>query len=225
MTITSEDQGHEAEKEDAAEVGTDITAGVEAEVVREDGQEAEIGGGEAEAVVDQEAEGGRAPGPRIGRGMRGSQRRGSQKRLAMAKKPLRRKLLRMATLRMGLAMSRNGQGPGAVKGRDQSHAIGKGQGLDRAKDPRGLGPEIVGGGPGLETEGDPEAGQGIEKDPGLGITRVRRARGTGMRGRKSRGITTRRRRDTKIRRKKRPRQLTWRYPTLHERGIGNIIKL
>ena len=102
MIITSEDQEHEVEKEDAAEVGTDITVDVEVGVATEDGQEAEIEGEEAEAVAGQEAEGGHAPGPRIGRGMTGSQRRGSLKRLGMAKMPLRRKLLRMATQRMGL---------------------------------------------------------------------------------------------------------------------------
>jgi hypothetical protein len=218
MITTSEDPGPEVEIEDAAGVGTDITAGGGAEVVTEGGHEAETAGGEAEVVAGQEAREGLAPGQGTGRGTIGDPKRGIQRRVAMAKKLLsRRKLLRMAAQRMGLGISRKDQNPRAGKDEGQSHAIGKGQDHDRARDPRDQDPETAEDALGHVTEEGQDLGPGIGKDRGLGTTRVRRARGIGMKGRKSRGITTRRRRDTKIRRKKRPRQLTWRYPTHHER--------
>lgn len=223
MIITSEDQELEAGKEDAVGVRTDITAGEGAEVATEGDHEAENAGGEAGVVEGQEAGGGRVPGPRTGRGTRGSQRRGSPKKVAMARRLSRRKLLRMAARRMGPAMSRKSQDPKAGKEKDQSPAIEKGQGQDRVNDPRGLGPEIARGAQGLVTDEGRDPGQGIEEGLGLGITRVRRARGTGMKEKKSRGIMTRRRRATKTRKKKRPRQLTWRYPILREQGISAIL--
>lgn len=221
---TSEGPSPEAEIEDAVGVGTDISAGGGAEVATEDGHEAETAGGEAEVVVGQEARGGRAPGQGTGRGTRGSPRRGIRRRVAMAKKlSSRRKLLRMAAQRMGLAMSRKDQNPRAGKEKGQSHAIGKGQGRDHARDPRGQGQKIVEDAPGLVTEESLDPGPGIGKDLGLVITRARRARGTGTRGRRSRGITIRKRRDMRTRRKKRPRQLTWRYPILREEGKSAIL--
>lgn len=221
---TSEGPSPEAEIEDAVGVGTDISAGGGAEVATEDGHEAETAGGEAEVVVGQEARGGRAPGQGTGRGTRGSLRRGIRRRVAMAKKlSSRRKLLRMAAQRMGLAMSRKDQNPRAGKEKGQSHAIGKGQGRDHARDPRGQGQKIVEDAPGLVTEESLDPGPGIGKDLGLVITRARRARGTGTRGRRSRGITIRKRRDMRTRRKKRPRQLTWRYPILREEGKSAIL--
>merc|ERR1740123_2698943 len=68
---------------------------------------------------------------------------------------------------------------------------------------------------------NPRAGK--EKGQSHVITRARRARGTGTRGRRSRGITIRKRRDMRTRRKKRPRQLTWRYPILREEGKSAIL--
>ena len=219
MITTSEDPGPEAEIEDAAGVGTDITAGGGAEVVTEGGHEAETAGGEAEVVAGQEAREDLAPGQGTGRGTIGDPRRGIQRKVAMAKKLLsRRKLLRMAVRRMGQAMSRKNQDPKAGKEKGPSPGIVKGRGQDRVRDPRGQGPKIVRGAPGLVTEESRDPGPRIEEGLGPGIIRARRARGTGMRGKRSRGITTRRRRVTKTRKKKRPRQLTWRYLILREQG-------
>jgi len=221
MITTSEDPGPEAEIEDAVGVETDITADGGAEVVTEGDHEAETAGGEAEVVAGQEAREGLAPGQGTGRGTIGDPRRGIQKRVAMAKKLLsRRKLLRMAAQRMGI--SRKDQNPRAGKEKGQSHVIGKGQDHDRARDPRDQDPEIAEDALGHVTEEGQDPGPGIGEDPGLGTTRVRRARGTGTRGRKSRETTIRKRLGTRTRRKKRPRQLTWRYPILHEEGKSAI---
>ena len=223
MIITSEDQELEAGKEDAVGAGTDITAGDGAEVATEGDHEAENVGGEAEVVAGQEAREGLAPGQGTGRGTIGSRRRGSPRRVAMARRLSRQKLLRTAARRMGQAMSRRNQDPRAGKEKDQSLAIGKGRGQDRAKDPKGQGPKIARGAQGLATNEGLDPGLRIEEGLGPGITRARKARGTGMRGKKSRGIMTRRRRATKTRRKKRPRQLTWRYPILREQGTSAIL--
>ena len=221
---TSEDLSPEAEIEDAVEVGTDISTDGGVEVATEGDLEAETAGGEAEVVAGQEARGGRALGQGTGRGTRESPRRGIRRRDAMAKKlSSRRKFLRMAAQRMVLATSRKDPNPRAGKEKGQSHAIGKGQGRDHVRDPRGPGPEIAEDAPGLGTEESPNPGPGIGKDRGLVITRARRARGTRTRGRRSRGITIRKRRDTRTRRKKRPRQLTWRYPILREEGKSAIL--
>ena len=223
MIITSEDQEPEAGNEDAAGAGTDITAGEEAEVATEGDHEAENVGGEAEVVAGQEAGEGPAPGPRTGRGTRGSQRRESPRRVATERRLSRRKLLRTAVRRMGQAMSRKNQDPKAGKEKGPSPGIVKGRGQDRVRDPRGQGPKIARGAPGLVTEESRDPGPRIEEGLGPGITRARRARGTGMRGKRSRGITTRRRRATKTKKKKRPRQLTWRYPILREQGTSAIL--
>ena len=224
MITTSEDPGPEAEIEDAVGVGTDITAGGGAEVVTEGDHEAETAGGEAEVVAGQEAREGLAPGQGTGRGTIGGPKRGIQRRVAMAKKLLsRRKLLRMAAQRMGLGISRKDQNPRAGKEKGQSHATGKGQDHDRARDPRDQDPKIAEDALGHVTEEGQDPGPGIGKDQGLGTTRVRRARGTGTRGKRSRETTIRKRLGTRTRRKKRPRQLTWRYQILHEEGKSEIL--
>jgi len=219
ITTREDHQEAEAESEDVAGVGTDITAGEEVEVATEEGHEVGTGGEEVEADAGQGAEGGHAPGLGTGRRTTGSLRREIRKKVAMAKKSLsRRKPRRMAARRMGPVTSRKDQNPKAGREKDPSHAIGRGQGHDHERGPRGQGLETEGGAPGLATDGGQDPDPGIGEDLDLGITRVRRARGTGMRGRKSRGITIRRRRDTRTRKRKRPRQWTWRYPILPEQG-------